>query len=171
LFPRREEPLALLPQGSVGAELGVETGYFSAQILERVDPRALHLIDCDLSRIQYDRFPIRSAIDAGKVTLHQGNSSDALQHFGDAFFDWLYIDADHSYEGVRRDIAQSVRVVKPDGVFVFNDYTQYSPLEGIGYGVMKAVNELCLAHDFELIALGLQGLGYFDVAIKRFPPP
>ena len=167
VFPYREEMLALAATGAVCAEVGVETGYFSAQILERTRPRALHLIDMDLSQIRYEEFPIQPAIDAGVVNLHQGDSAQVLQSFEDGFFDWIYIDADHSYEGVMRDIQQAVRVVKPDGLIVFNDYMQYSPLERLPYGVMKAVNELCLRSDYELVGLALHGMGYFDVALRK----
>ena len=167
VFAGREEMLALVPTGAVCAEVGTETGYFSAQILERTRPSALHLVDLDLSKIRYEEFSIQRAIDSGVVRLHQGDSSEVLQRFEDGSFDWLYVDGDHSYEGVVRDIEQVERVVKPDGLIVFNDYTQYSPLERLPYGVMKAVNELCLRSAYELVGLALHGMGYFDVAVRK----
>jgi SAM-dependent methyltransferase len=167
LFATRDEMLSIAPKGAACAEVGVETGYFSARILERTRPSVLHLVDRNLSLIQYDTFPIRSALDMGVVRLHQGDSSEVLRTFEDGLLDWIYIDGDHSYEGVQKDIAQAVRVVKPDGLLIFNDYTQYSALEQLPYGVMKAVNELCLERQYELVGLALQGLGYFDVAIRK----
>src|SRR5438445_8177430 len=41
----RETILANIPKGSVGAEIGVWRGDFSAQILRTVQPGLLHLID------------------------------------------------------------------------------------------------------------------------------
>jgi len=36
--------------------------------------------------------------------------------------DWLYIDADHSYDGVRADLHAWVRHVKPGGLILGDDY-------------------------------------------------
>ena len=49
----------------------------------------------------------------------------------------------------------------------FNDYVKYSSLELVQYGVMEAVNDLCLTQSFEMVGLALHGLGYFDVALRR----
>jgi hypothetical protein len=65
------------------------------------------------------------------------------------------------------DITQAVRVIKPQGLIVFNDYVKYSPLELVQYGVMEAVNDLCLRQNFEMVGLALHGLGYFDVALRK----
>jgi len=61
--------------------------------------------------------------------------------FPDPPFDFIYIDADHAYEGVVKDLAQAERKLKDDGWIVCNDYTLFSPLENIKYGVYRAVNE------------------------------
>ena len=43
--PRREDVLKPLPRDSVGAQIGVFKGEFTAHILRVVRPRELHLID------------------------------------------------------------------------------------------------------------------------------
>ena len=48
---------------------------------------------------------------------------EALDRFG-AEFDLCYIDADHSYEAVRRDILACTRIVKPGGWLAGHDYHQ-----------------------------------------------
>jgi predicted O-methyltransferase YrrM len=48
---------------------------------------------------------------------------EALERFG-AAFDLCYIDADHSYEAVRRDILACTRIVKPYGWLAGHDYHQ-----------------------------------------------
>ena len=40
----------------------------------------------------------RFAEDFG-VKIYRLDSVEATNHFPDDFFDWIYIDADHSYEG------------------------------------------------------------------------
>jgi hypothetical protein len=82
-------------------------------------------------------------------------------------FDWIYIDGDHSFEGVLRDIEQAKRLIKPDGLLIFDDYTLYSPLERVQYGVMRAVNDLCLYDNFKMVMFALSPLGYHNVALRR----
>lgn len=41
----------------------------------------------------------------------------------------IYIDADHSYEGVKKDISVACRKVKHDGILIFNDYIYWSYLD------------------------------------------
>jgi SAM-dependent methyltransferase len=168
VFPSREELIVTMTKSAVCAEVGVESGYFSAQILKRTAPRRLHLLDLDISQIRYDRYPeLVSAVESGVVQLHQGRSVQIFSTFPDSYFDWLYVDGDHSFAGVTSNIRQAVRVVKPQGLIVFNDYVKYSPLEHVQYGVMEAVNDLCLRQDFEVVGFALHGLGYFDVALRK----
>jgi hypothetical protein len=42
---------------------------------------------------------------------------------------------------------------------IFNDYVKVSPLENVEYGVMEAVNELCIERGFGIAALALHPLG------------
>jgi len=96
------------------------------------------------------------------MTLNQ-----LLAQFPNGFFDWIYVDADHRYEAVARDATVAARKLKPGGTLVFNDYTMWSPIEGIPYGVPQVVHELCLADGWEFVYLALDPQGYFDVAIRR----
>ena len=72
LFATRDELLSIAPNGAACAEVGVETGYFSAQILERTRPHVLHLVDRNLSLLQRDKSSIRSALDVGVVKAPPG---------------------------------------------------------------------------------------------------
>jgi len=42
----REELLKMLPKNAIIAEIGVDKGYFSEQIIKTTIPKKLHLIDC-----------------------------------------------------------------------------------------------------------------------------
>ena len=55
--------------------------------------------------------------------------------------DVLFIDGDHSKEGVERDIKAWSKHVKPGGWILFHDYDSTSP------GVVTAVNNLLVLHD------------------------
>ncbi len=171
LFPSRYSLMrALTKEQSVGAEVGVQTGRFSQFILSEINPLLLHLIDINLDQILYEECAlIQPAVGSKQVRLHSGHSLEVLKNFNDASLDWIYVDADHDYAGVRADLAQATRVVFPGGLVICNDYTQWSPIEGKPYGVQRAVNELCLAQGWEIAALGLHGAGYHDVALRKMP--
>jgi hypothetical protein len=159
----RYEVLRRIPQHSIGAEIGVYRGDFSAQILKYVRPKRLHLIDpwhyetdpaysrtwyggkIGVDQVHMDavyesvvrRF--RSEIDAGIVVIHRAPSSDALRSFPPKYFDWLYIDGNHQYEFVRQDLELGLAVTKPTGLLCGDDYH----LNGwCGDGVVRAVDEM-----------------------------
>jgi hypothetical protein len=165
VLPDRSQILSLLPTGGIVAEIGTLKGLFARRILSTVRPATLHIVDIDMSRLE------REALEAVRgetaVHLHEGDSVEALNTFADESLDWIYIDADHSYEGARRDALTALRKIKRDGLLLFNDYTPYSPTEQCPYGVMHVVHELCLDHGFEMIYLALHGLGYHDVVLRR----
>ena len=93
----RAELIALLPCRGRVAEVGTDRRHFARFILDRCDPAELHLIDLDLSLL--DPATARDR----RVTVHGGMSHLALEKFPDAYFDWIYIDGDHSYAGVTCD--------------------------------------------------------------------
>ena len=165
VVPERRDLLQRLPKGGTVAEVGTLQGEFARDILRIVKPDALHLIDHEI----HPR--VRELTERGSfgdvVRLHHGDSVEALQTFPDEYFDWIYIDAQHAYEGVKRDIDAARRKVKTNGLLVFNDYVTWSYVEMEPYGVVAAVNELCLDHDWEMAYLALPNHMYCDVAVRR----
>lgn len=166
LFCDRETALGTLPTGGVVAEVGTDYGHVAKSILEIVKPDTLHIFDISFSR--FERHNFSEAILSGQVVLHEGDSSVEMAKLrSEKPFDWIYIDADHSYEGVARDIEQAKLLIKQDGLLIFNDYALYSPFEEMQYGVMRAVNDLILDEGFEMTYYALDTLGYNDVAVRR----
>lgn len=70
-----------------------------------------------------------------KVMVHEGTSEAILKDWGTKF-DLIFIDGDHSYVGVKRDIALTRNLVPPGGLIAFHDYGRPSDP-----GVSQAVNE------------------------------
>jgi predicted O-methyltransferase YrrM len=166
VLPYREAILQRMRVGGTVAEVGVQTGRFSRSILNICRPSKLHLIDLNLQVFSiHEQF--KPEIDAGTVHLHEGDSSTILGDFPDGYFDFIYIDGDHRYEGVKRDVEVAKHKIKEKGVLIFNDYTYWSPVECMRYGIIQAVNELCLEEDWEVIYFALAHYMYCDVAIQR----
>ena len=171
LVESREKMLEKLPEAGIVAEVGTQYGNFAETILAVTKPKKLHLIDINLSPLKKElhekKLLFKKIIDH-TVELHEGNSSNVLEDFPDNYFDWIYIDADHSYEGVKSDINIGYTKVKEDGYLVFNDYTHWSIVELKPYGVPRAVNECCISHEWEMVFFALDNyLNYHDVAIRR----
>lgn len=165
IVPSRDHILPLMPKGGVCAEVGTQTGNFAKSIFSILRPSKLHIYD--ISYNVFDHAHFAGLIQKGIVELHEGDSSTLLGTLPDKHFDFVYIDGDHSYEGIVKDLAAAARKIKDDGWIVCNDYTIYSPLEKIKYGVYRAVNEFCISQGFEIFYLGLHKWGYHDVALKK----
>jgi hypothetical protein len=158
--------LQMLPKHSVGAEIGVHKGDFSAVILDTVAPTRLHLIDpwhhepsatyegalyggqakggqAEMDA-RYESVLTRFAaeIEAGTVVVHRAESAAVLASLPDQYFDWVYIDGNHLYEYVRQDLEWSVRKTKVGGLVTGDDYRDGGWWDG---GVKKAVDEFVAA--------------------------
>jgi predicted O-methyltransferase YrrM len=160
LFPDREALLRAQATGATGGEVGVQRGNFARFMLDNLPVSTLHLFDLNTHMIRDDvaRDP--------RVSIHTGASAARLRELPDATFDWLYIDGDHSYPGVRKDILQALDKVRPGGLIVFNDYVPWSMAEAIPYGVMAAVNET-VNDGLDVVGLALTPTGHFDIALRR----
>lgn len=64
-----------------------------------------------------------------------GDSFDRIREFEDGSIDFAFIDANHTYEFVSKDIAAILPKMKKGGILAGHDYNLSHP------GVMQAVNE------------------------------
>jgi SAM-dependent methyltransferase len=138
----------------------VETGRFSAHILQSAKPAALHLFDLTFASTQAD------VLQHSAVTLHEGASAEGLGRLPDDHFDWIYIDGDHSHEGVAADLAVAARKVKPGGLLVFNDFAIIDPDFG-RYGVHNVVSDFVATNRWPVRFLALSPDTLYDLAIQR----
>jgi len=160
--------LALLDRvkkGGVIAEVGVDRGDFSLELLNRCEPVKLHLFDIDIDRLVNPTILEELAGESKRVETHVGDSGLNISRMPDNYFDVIYIDGDHRYEGVIRDIEASAPKLKTDGVFIFNDYAVWSPASMFHCGVARAVNEFCLKNPYKFRYLALQPMMYNDVML------
>lgn len=67
----------------------------------------------------------------------KGLSHEMAERFSDNYFDFVFIDADHSYDSVKKDIDSWFSKVKQGGIIAGHDYLDKDPNDG----VTKAVDE------------------------------
>ncbi len=102
LIESREKMLEYLPHGGVVCEVGTQYGKFAEKILSITSPQKFHIIDLSLSWFKQelknnpDKQLLSEKIADNTVKLHEGDSSTILAGFPDNYFDWIYIDGDHS---------------------------------------------------------------------------
>ncbi|MCQ0090548.1 class I SAM-dependent methyltransferase [Roseovarius sp. M141] len=167
LLPNRYALLDKVAKGGVMAEVGVDRGDFSLEIFNRCAPDHLHLFDIDISRLVNPQIRAELARPDARITTHVGDSSAHLGQMPDAHFDMIYIDGDHAYEGVMKDIKAAVPKLKPAGVLIFNDYTVWSASSMYHCGVARAVHEFCQSNPWKFRYMALQTMLYNDVMLVR----
>lgn len=170
----RDFLLQALPKYSVGAEIGVNDGDFSERILEIVMPKKLYLIDpwhfesdefykitpygsenvngqnmMD-KKYKYVQNKFNTEINKGKVIINRGFSEKILSEFDDEYFDWVYIDGNHLYDFVKKDLDLCLKKVKNSGFITGDDYYDGGWCDG---EVKKAVDELIAAGLVKLICI------------------
>lgn len=161
IIDTRDALLNFLEKKTKVCEIGVFKGEFSKKIYKTIEPSELHLIDIfdgmmcsgdkDGNNIEWTN--LNEEYEKLKVTyesipnvhIHKGKSDIILNNFIDDYFDIIYIDGDHTYEGVKIDMEVSYRKVKPRGMICGHDYV--SPKFE---GVVRAVNEFCEEKNLEI---------------------
>lgn len=172
----RNALLQALPSNAVVAEIGVASGDFSKRILRYAKPSRLHLIDAwdddryhsGLELVVTNK--MNGEIESGRVSIHRGYSTTILTTFPDHYFDWVYLDTDHTYETTRDELNLLSQKVKPGGIIAGHDYITGDWKMRNRYGVVEAVNEFCVENNWELVfttyethrhlSFGIREMGY-----------
>jgi hypothetical protein len=71
---------------------------------------------------QYCRFLSNTKHLGSKIGSKRGKSDDILPSLEKESFDFIYIDGDHSKEGVYNDAINSFSLCKKGGIILFDDY-------------------------------------------------
>lgn len=141
-------------------EVGVRRGDFSIELLEVFHPSQLLLVDIDISQIY------KSVSEHPRVKVVKGISWEVLARLPDDSLDYLYVDGDHSRDGVYEDVKVAHLKVRPGGIIQFNDYTNWSVMERQPYGVLEVVNDYIENNDAQVVGLSLERAGYHDLAVR-----
>lgn len=80
-------------------------------------------------------------LDCGRYTQIIGDSKKVGLVFPEQFFDLVFVDGDHSYEGCSGDITSWLPRVKKGGFMAFHDYTR-----DVWPDVARAVDSMMVDH-------------------------
>jgi len=69
------------------------------------------------------------------IIVHHKSSKEASKNIADKYFDFIYIDGDHSYNAVKADISHWLPKLSEGGYFCGHDYTTTPDIQ-------KACNEI-----------------------------
>tara|TARA_B100001057_G_scaffold484881_1_gene563670 strand:+ start:476 stop:1072 length:597 start_codon:yes stop_codon:yes gene_type:complete len=143
-------------------EIGIHKGDFSKQLAKQLKPKKLILVD---PWIAYDddiyakswygnssksnqsiqdkyfldiRKYFENEIKISTVEIHR-KTSDNFFNKNQNMFDLIYIDGNHLFDFVKRDIINSLKFIKKDGIIILDDYNVVGWWDD---GITKAVDFL-----------------------------
>lgn len=135
----------------VGLEIGVAKGKNALSLLQELPIRKLFLVDpyisykSDCVEVYVFKATYKEAYkrlkDEWRRTQWIRKPSDEAYSLVTENLDFVYIDGNHSYENVKRDIANYFPLLKPDGVIGGHDYVPF-----YWTGLVKAVDEFAQSH-------------------------
>ena len=159
LLTTREELIKHLPKQGVVGEMGVDQGHFSKSILNLNNPKTLHLIDFwgskrygqEKKKLVETKF--KKEIEDQRIKIDIGLSTEVVNIYPDNYFDWIYIDTDHSYKTTIKELEVYRNKIKPNGFIAGHDYSLGNWDGLVRYGVREAVYEFCTKYNWEIVFL------------------
>ena len=91
------------------------------------------------------------------IIKYKTDSTSYLKSLEVPTFDFIYIDGDHTAEGVLRDAVLSWRLLNPGGIIAFDDYTWIDP-RGIAYQPKWSIDTFVtiVKEDSEILTVNTQ---------------
>jgi len=142
-----------------GAEIGIQRGHFARQVLDLWRGEILYLIDAWRQLVGYQDVAnvpnnehVDNLLDAvarvrghwQRVRIIQELSENAARMIPDGTLDWVYLDADHQYSAVIKDLTAWVPKVREGGVIAGHDHLDgVLSIQGVEtrFGVRSAVRD------------------------------
>lgn len=134
-------------------EIGVFEGLYASKIYEVFLDSYIYLLDTWNTSNTDFYYSVRNGlvekaysiaksrfIDKKNVTFLIEDSKTAHKKYEDNFFDWIYVDGDHSYDGVMSDLINFYPKLKINGIFSGHDWDVDPGMnEASLFGVQKAL--------------------------------
>ena len=169
----------------IAAEVGVDKGGFSQHLLSKTKLEKLYCIDCWMDDFgsnhkpnEYDPIGENRMKEAMKALSEFGDravfmkamSAEAAAKIPDESLDFIYIDGDHSMEGIYTDLYAWIHKVKKGGMLAGHDYKD-GPGSGIKdywgnqlpYKVKTVVDNFCQQYGFKINPVGGRILSWYFV--------
>ncbi len=174
LLVDRRQMIDKLVKDGIIAEIGVDKGDFSQDILLISKPRILHLIDywkgddgLKIKERVEERF--EQEILNSKVIINHGCSLEVLQSLPDKYLDWVYLDTCHSFDQTYKELELIMHKVKENGMICGHDFSMGNWKHLLRYGVIEAVSKFCLKHHWQLAYISLESNLFWSFALKKIP--
>jgi predicted O-methyltransferase YrrM len=172
VLPDRHLLLEHLPRGGTVAEIGVAYGDYSAEILRRNGPARLHLVDAWRTEryspaLEQIKSRFVTELSDGRIMIAQGLSTDILPRFEDAYFDWVYIDTDHTFDTTFAELCICDRKVKQGGRIAGHDFCCGNVITPVPYGVIEACLKFCVDFSWQFEFLTVEFSGNPSFALMR----
>lgn len=173
LLLNRAALLRELPKNAVCAEIGVDQGDFTEQILAESAPKLLHLVDNWATRdYREDKFNavqqrFAKPLSNGQVHVHRKLSLEAVADFADDYFDWIYLDTTHTYQLTAQELRAYAPKVKAGGIIAGHDYSMGNWGDVFRYGVIEAVSEFCVQMGWRFRYLTMEPIENQSFALCR----
>ncbi len=143
---------------TTGAEIGVSMGHLSEAMFKAIPNLKLYCVDVWMSydgnrwaasQRRNDKYYRRACQKLAPYNseLIKDTSMNAVRRIPDGSLDFVYIDANHSYDYVMEDLINWTKKVRKGGIVSGDDYYNFR-----GAGVVGAVDDYTKAHGikFEL---------------------
>jgi len=140
----------------VGLEIGCDEAVTTEYLVNSIPSLTLHSIDPYTEYRDWNGSIVRSREDVYELAMnkmkpfgkrfvmHKEDSSTYYNNFEDNFFDFIFVDGIHTYDGVMSDCVNYYSKVKPGGVFSGHDFS------GIP-DVNRAVKEFAASQGKEIL--------------------
>ena len=160
-------------QDGIGVEIGVNEGQLSYHLLKNTAIRHLYLIDPWITwkgwssqgvldkRYDFCNVELRK-IFPNRVTTIRKPSQEADTDIPNNL-DFVFIDGNHGYEYVKKDLELWVPKVKSGGLVAGHDWSHSYP------GLVTAVREYCSSHDVFLSYI--TDYSKFNLKLRYQPAP
>lgn len=144
---------------NTGVEVGVERGLYSEIILQRHPGAKLFCVDPWKSHRGYRDHTSQNKLDRfyeeakerlgqfnGRATIIRGMSLDVVHRFQTNQLDFVYIDGNHTFDYVMRDIIEWSPKVRSGGIVAGHDFKRRPPRGYSNWNVIKATVVYTQAH-------------------------
>jgi predicted O-methyltransferase YrrM len=131
-----------------GAEVGVFTGYYSEVLCKTMPGLDLTCVDIwGSGKYQQAEDECLARLEPYGVKIVKEYSVEAAKGVQDGSLDFVYIDAAHDYENVKKDIEAWAPKVRIGGIVAGDDFYDFPSGRG---GVMQAVTEFTSHNNYNL---------------------